>query len=98
VQKIRQRKQQKLTKDARAKSSEQANGSLLVAIAEMEKFLNDATEKDMDTFSAQDALDTQRAYYKVRLSLNVLSLFGRAFQSNVYMVSHDFDAKTWKLT
>jgi hypothetical protein len=31
--------------------------------------MNNAIEQDMDTFSSQEALDNERAYYKVRFFL-----------------------------
>jgi len=33
----------------------------------IESSMNKVIEKDLDTFSSQEALDNQRAYYKARL-------------------------------
>lgn len=73
IQKIRQRKQQKVAKDAEVKAKKKYHGPghdthEALDPATMHKALNDSIELDMDTFSSQEALDTQRAYYKVGLS------------------------------
>lgn len=73
IQKIRQRKQQKLTKDAQENSkttiSEAATLNLRTVIdpTRLEENLDKSIERDMDTFSSSEALDTQRAYYKDEL-------------------------------
>jgi hypothetical protein len=78
IQKMRQRKFLKITKDA-AEASEETIRRRDVPFqtsmndAKLEENLNTALELDMDIFSSQDALDTQRAYYKVSLfhTLNI---------------------------
>jgi GTPase Era involved in 16S rRNA processing len=70
IQKMRQRKYQKITKDAAKKSEESVyrtdnTSQLCVNPARLEEHMNAAIEQDMDVFSSQEALDTQRAYYKV---------------------------------
>ena len=70
LQKMRQRKQQKINE----KAQEEANGGRVIDrhgdtydtlnTTELLKALNDSIELDMDRFSAQEALDYQRAYYK----------------------------------
>jgi hypothetical protein len=77
VQKIRQRKHQKMTKDATTATttryydhSAQQNKDKCEPLA-LEKAMNDAIEQDMDTFSSQEALDNQRAYYKVCSSYSI---------------------------
>lgn len=70
IQKVRQRKHKKMIQSAQEKveaSSERVYNNIPNGNIHLLKALNDATEKDMDTFSAQDALDTQRAYYKDEL-------------------------------
>ncbi|KAF2131034.1 hypothetical protein P153DRAFT_313280, partial [Dothidotthia symphoricarpi CBS 119687] len=72
IQKTRQRKHQKITKDA-AKSSEEAvvdqAGVTHTKVdgGKLDKAMDKAIEQDMDVFSSQEALDTQRAYYKDEL-------------------------------
>lgn len=72
VQKMRQRKQQKLTQKATNKSGtayiQNGESKTLVVPAEMEKAMADLIEQNMDKFSSEEALDNQRAYYKVRSS------------------------------
>jgi hypothetical protein len=71
IQKMRQRKYQKITNDATEKSKENFNeystGILRTSVnpTRLEENMNAAIEQDMDVFSSQEALDTQRAYYKV---------------------------------
>jgi hypothetical protein len=70
IQKTRQRKFRKITKDATAASQEPVNRGgfqpqLSVNPVWLEKNMSAAIEPDMDVFSSQEALDTQRAYYKV---------------------------------
>jgi hypothetical protein len=73
VQKIRQRKHQKLTQDASKSSKKEIYDNFtgvhqtLLDPTIMENTMNSAIEQDMDTFSSQEALDNQRAYYKARL-------------------------------
>jgi hypothetical protein len=71
IQKTRTRKYQKITKDATAKSQEVDNYTkrTIVDSAKLQKNMDAAIELDMDSFSSQEALDTQRAYYKVSLLL-----------------------------
>lgn len=77
IQKMRQRKHQKVAKDA-ARTATQ-NGRVDNAFQDVldpgliEKALNNSVELDMDTFSSQEALDTQRAYYKVKCLLLLFS-------------------------
>ena len=70
IQKQRQRKYQKLTKDAGEATQESrrmSDGSWQNVIdpSKMEAAVANAIEQDMDTFSSQEALDYERAYYKV---------------------------------
>jgi hypothetical protein len=74
IQKTRQRKYQKITKEASKASQESfmradtGKNQTSVNSAKLEDNMNAALEQDMDVFSSQEALDTQRAYYKVRLT------------------------------
>lgn len=70
IQKQRQRKYQRLTKDAGERAAEgrrMGDGSYQDVIdpSKMEAAVANAIEQDMDTFSSQEALDYERAYYKV---------------------------------
>ena len=70
IQKQRQRKYQKVAKDAGVRALESrtlSNGAIqnVIVPSRMEAALANAIEQDMDTFSSQDALDYERAYYKV---------------------------------
>jgi hypothetical protein len=70
MQKTRKRKYQQITKEAAKNSQETFTRSDLtkqtsVNSAKMEENMATAIELDMDNFSSQEALDTQRAYYKV---------------------------------
>ncbi|KAF1925405.1 GTP-binding protein [Didymella exigua CBS 183.55] len=73
IQKIRQRKHQKAYKDAEqaseviVRSHGAAEYKTYADKDKLQDALNNAIEKDMDRFSAQEALDTQRAYYKDEL-------------------------------
>lgn len=72
IQKIRQRKHQKLTKTAQegaATTLRDCNGHYRETIdpAKLEEAMNNSIERDMDAFSSAEALDTQRAYYKDEL-------------------------------
>jgi hypothetical protein len=70
IQKTRQRKYQKMTKEASKASQEsfvRSDNKTHTGLnsAKLEENMNAAIEQDMDVFSSQEALDTQRAYYKV---------------------------------
>jgi hypothetical protein len=74
IQKIRQRKHQKLIKDAEKASEvsvETFNPNRTTTMkpyvdpAKLQEAMTNSIERDMDTFSSAEALDTQRAYYKV---------------------------------
>lgn len=72
IQKIRQRKHAKLIKDAQENSEitvREHNGGYrnVIEPATLENAMNLFIERDMDTFSSAEALDTQRAYYKDEL-------------------------------
>lgn len=74
IQKQRQRKHQKLTTAARKGVQEEhrmGDGSCMSLIRpeKMEEAMTNAIEQDMDNFSSQEALDYQRAYYKVYRTL-----------------------------
>lgn len=75
IQKMRQRKQQKLTKDASEKSQQKIaiDGEYQWRLnpEAMQKALNDTIELDMDVFSSQEALDTQCAFYKVSINFKL---------------------------
>jgi hypothetical protein len=71
IQKMRQRKHEKITKDAATKSEEtvqRLNHTYHTAVnaIRLKEHMNAAIEQDMDVFCSQEALDTQRAYYKVK--------------------------------
>lgn len=69
VQKQRQRKYQKVTKYAKDASKIEVYYDKTYHShydpVKMEKALTDSIEQDMDKFSSEEALDNQRAYYKV---------------------------------
>lgn len=69
LQKMRQRKLQKMTQTASEKSKQQVIVDRIYVSkldpSEMLKAMDATIELDMDTFSSQEALDTERAYYKV---------------------------------
>jgi hypothetical protein len=76
IQKIRQRKHQKLIKDAEKASEvsvETFNPNRTTMMkpyvdpAKLQEAMTNSIERDMDTFSSAEALDTQRAYYKDEL-------------------------------
>jgi hypothetical protein len=73
IQKTRQRKYQKMTKEASKASQESftradnMKSQTSVNSAKLQENMNAAIEQDMDVFSSQEALDTQRAYYKVTI-------------------------------
>ncbi|KAF2689294.1 hypothetical protein K458DRAFT_126151 [Lentithecium fluviatile CBS 122367] len=69
VQKIRQRKHQRMTKDATNASEisyENVHGSWVIGCdpTAIETAMDNSIEQNMDTFSSQEALDNQHAYYK----------------------------------
>jgi hypothetical protein len=77
IQKTRKRKYQQITKDATKKSQEtftkfDNTKQTSVNSAKLEENMTSAIELDMDNFCSQEALDTQRAYYKVTISLFVI--------------------------
>ncbi|KAH5305161.1 hypothetical protein HBI23_183590 [Parastagonospora nodorum] len=75
IQKTRQRKYQKITKDAAIAAQHPATREAYptyppffgVIPAKFEANMSAAVEMDMDVFSSQEALDTARAYYKDEL-------------------------------
>ncbi|KAF1963020.1 hypothetical protein CC80DRAFT_499318 [Byssothecium circinans] len=73
IQKQRTRKQQKATKKASEAAKTQIyNGHTREYVnsydeTKLEHAMNNSIEQDMDAFSAQEALDNQRAYYKDEL-------------------------------
>ena len=69
VQKMRQRKHQKITKKASEVSQVRMydrNDDLHINVdpGKLTEAMNKAIELDMDVFSCQEALDTERAFYK----------------------------------
>ncbi|KAH7090390.1 dynamin family protein-like protein [Paraphoma chrysanthemicola] len=72
IQKMRQRKHQKIAKDAADQSQSEfhdrnGNWQTKVDPVRLKEAFDKAIELDMDVFSSQEALDTQRAYYKDEL-------------------------------
>jgi hypothetical protein len=69
IQKMRQRKHQKITKKASEVSevsTYDSNDNIRTYLdpGELSEAMNKAIEPDMDVFSSQEALDTERAFYK----------------------------------
>ncbi|KAH9865175.1 hypothetical protein IAQ61_009122 [Plenodomus lingam] len=65
IQKMRQRKHQKMTQDAAEKSEATTNdGQTILYPDKLAQAMENAIELNMDIFSSTEALDTQRAYYK----------------------------------
>lgn len=72
IQKIRQRKHQKLTRSAQKDAGitirdDQGNYRATIDSTKLEEAMNNSIERNMDTFSSAEALDTTRAYYKDEL-------------------------------
>ncbi|KAJ4297535.1 hypothetical protein N0V90_005427 [Kalmusia sp. IMI 367209] len=79
IQKQRQRKYQKITKEALESSREQRRTThnyfeTVCSEDKMEEAMSKAIEPDMDAFSSQEALDYQRAYYKDELKYFVAAV------------------------
>ncbi|RMZ71036.1 dynamin family [Pyrenophora seminiperda CCB06] len=67
IQNIRQRKHQSLMESASKVAGSIVDSVIHVTPDDLASQLNKAIEPDMDVFSSQEALDTQRAYYKDEL-------------------------------
>jgi hypothetical protein len=79
IQKQRQRKHSKITKEAGKAMQERhymGDGTYqnMIKPEKIEVAMSKAIEQDMDNFSSQEALDYERAYYKVCSLLNLLLL------------------------
>ncbi|KAH8695795.1 dynamin family protein-like protein [Phaeosphaeriaceae sp. PMI808] len=65
IQKMRQRKHQKITKEAREVSKvDSPDVEMYIDPTMLSEAMDKAIELDMDVFSSQEALDTERAFYK----------------------------------
>jgi hypothetical protein len=88
---LRQRKHARASRDAAEKATVVGSTSFRPEIdpVKLEQVLSNAIEQDMDKFSAEEALDTTRAYYKDALQYFITAVTIQVIERHLVRVLPD---------